>query len=339
MPSSYTASARYVLEATGENNNTWGAILNAGVFALIDTAIAGWLAIALTGDMALSTVNGATDQARSAMLKFTGAGGWTVTIPAASKKYTVWNACAADITISNGSASVVVRAGEVVTIVSDGGAALKRVVPSDFGGAALQAVGSISLSGGTGLISGLAAPTANSHPATKKYVDDTAFAMASGALPGQGGNAGAFLTTDGFTASWGALAVANIGNFAAGAAAIRVGASASAITPTDLFAALAEVALTDAATIAVDMETFINASVTLGGNRTLGNPTNAKPGQGGTIRVIQDGTGGWTLAFGANWKRPGGAPVLSTAAGAEDDIAYYVQATGRILYDLKKSPS
>ena len=30
MPSSYTASARFTLQATGENNNTWGVILEFG---------------------------------------------------------------------------------------------------------------------------------------------------------------------------------------------------------------------------------------------------------------------------------------------------------------------
>lgn len=127
---------------------------------------------------------------------------------------------------------------------------------------------------------------------------------------------------------------------AAAAAAVRTGTTkAQVMTPGDTYDALAEVTLTDAATIAVDMATFINAAVTLGGNRTMGNPTNAKPGQTGRIRVIQDGTGGRTLAFASNWKREGGAPTASTAAGAEDYIDFEVVTSSKIRYAYSKNPS
>lgn len=58
--------------------------------------------------------------------------------------------------------------------------------------------------------------------------------------------------------------------------------------------------LTDAATIALGMSNGVNFSVTLGGNRTLGWPTNIKIGQEGKIKVLQDGTGNRTLSFFAN---------------------------------------
>jgi hypothetical protein len=57
------------------------------------------------------------------------------------------------------------------------------------------------------------------------------------------------------------------------------------------------VALTDAATIAVDLSLGNNFSVTLGGNRTLGAPTNQTAGQSGVIVVTQDSTGSRTLAW------------------------------------------
>ena len=56
-------------------------------------------------------------------------------------------------------------------------------------------------------------------------------------------------------------------------------------------------ALTDAATITPDFSTGNNFSVTLGGNRTLANPTNLTAGQSGMIFVTQDATGGRTLAL------------------------------------------
>ena len=91
------------------------------------------------------------------------------------------------------------------------------------------------------------------------------------------------------------------------------------------------VALTDGATITPDFAAGNNFSVTLGGSRTLANPTNLTAGQSGVIVVTQDGTGGRTLAFGSNWKFPGGtAPTLTTTAAAVDVIAYYVESASRI---------
>jgi len=178
MPSSYTTSLRFELQFTGENVNLWGDKLNAAL-SRADDAIAGWLSKALTGDYTLSTANGAADEARKAMLKFTGTGAFTVTVPAVAKRYDVWNACTGDLTVTNGSASVAVKPGEVVSVVTDGGGSIARVQGNDFD-----------------------LPTSNRQAATKKYVDDTAFAIASGSLPGQTGNAGKFLTTDGSIPEW-----------------------------------------------------------------------------------------------------------------------------------------
>lgn len=102
----------------------------------------------------------------------------------------------------------------------------------------------------------------------------------------------------------------------------------------------AEVTLTDAATIAVDFATFINGVVTLAGNRTLGNPTNEKVGQSGYIRIIQDGTGTRTLAYGSDWEFAGGtAPVLSTTAADQDLLFYQVLAADRVFASLVKDIS
>jgi hypothetical protein len=89
--------------------------------------------------------------------------------------------------------------------------------------------------------------------------------------------------------------------------------------------------LTDAATIAVDFADSNNFTVTLGGNRTLGNPTNQVAGQSGSLFVVQDGTGSRTLAYSSDWEFAGGtAPTLSTAASAVDRIDYIVRASGSI---------
>ncbi len=92
------------------------------------------------------------------------------------------------------------------------------------------------------------------------------------------------------------------------------------------------VALTDGATIAVDMSLGNNFSVTLAGNRTLGDPSNVTAGQSGVIVVTQDGTGSRTLAYGGTkYKFAGGtAPTLTTTAAAVDVLAYYCESATRI---------
>ena len=90
-------------------------------------------------------------------------------------------------------------------------------------------------------------------------------------------------------------------------------------------------ALTDASTIAVDFSKGNNYSVTLAGNRTLGQPTNQVAGQSGSIFVTQDGTGSRTLTYHADWKWAGGsAPTLSTDANTVDRIDYIVAAANKI---------
>jgi len=89
--------------------------------------------------------------------------------------------------------------------------------------------------------------------------------------------------------------------------------------------------LTDGATITPDFADSNNFSVTLGGNRTLANPTNTVAGQSGSLFITQDGTGSRTLAYGTNYDFAGGiAPTLSTTAGAIDRIDYVVRTATSI---------
>ena len=90
-------------------------------------------------------------------------------------------------------------------------------------------------------------------------------------------------------------------------------------------------ALTDASSIATDLALSNNFAITLGGNRTLANPTNITAGQSGSIFITQDGTGSRTLAFGTNFKFVAGtAPTLSTAASSIDRIDYVVAEATKI---------
>jgi hypothetical protein len=94
-------------------------------------------------------------------------------------------------------------------------------------------------------------------------------------------------------------------------------------------------ALTDGATITADFATANNFSVTLGGSRTLANPSNLTAGQSGCIWITQDGTGSRTLAYGNQWDFTGGtAPTLTTTAGAVDCLVYSVQSSTKITATL-----
>ena len=100
------------------------------------------------------------------------------------------------------------------------------------------------------------------------------------------------------------------------------------------------VTLTDGANISVNLNTGQNFTVTLGGNRTLDNPTNCVAGQVGSIFITQDGTGSRTLAYGSSWDFIGGeAPVLSTDAAARDRLDYIVQTSTDVQAVVTKAYS
>ncbi|MER8793973.1 hypothetical protein NKH75_07160 [Mesorhizobium sp. M0984] len=122
------------------------------------------------------------------------------------------------------------------------------------------------------------------------------------------------------------------------AAEYRTGTATSKLLTLDLVnAAMAEVTLTDAATIAWDMSLGIDFVVTLAGSRTLSNPTNTVVGRRGRIRVVQDGTGTRTLTKSSNHKTPGGAALtINTAANSESYIYYDCVSSTKIL--LSNSP-
>jgi len=91
--------------------------------------------------------------------------------------------------------------------------------------------------------------------------------------------------------------------------------------------------LSDGSTITVPFNSGVHHTVTLGGNRTFGDPgsTSGSIGQSGSIFIVQDGTGGRTAAFHSDYKFAGGtAPTLSTAANAVDRLDYVIRASDNV---------
>ena len=86
----------------------------------------------------------------------------------------------------------------------------------------------------------------------------------------------------------------------------------------------------DSATITLDFR-WNNHEVTLGGNRTLGNPANTVPGQSGSIFVHQDITGTRTLSYGSYFKFvEADVPVVDPTASSTTRIDYIVYSANTI---------
>jgi hypothetical protein len=118
----------------------------------------------------------------------------------------------------------------------------------------------------------------------------------------------------------------------ASTANIRENTAGKLIDTTGAWAAGEIVTLTDAATIAVDMSTFVNGVVTVAGNRTLGAPTNSKVGQAGVIKVVASGADR-TLAKASVYKSGATFPVV-IPSGTTVYLYYFVVSSAEIILTL-----
>lgn len=215
MTSSPTTRNRLLKQGTGDNTNTWGDLQSSGDFDQIDAALDGVAQLTITGPVTLTTVNYAADQARNRGLKILAAStmGATITLPAVEKWYLVWNASAFSQVIASqgGGASVTLYPGEIVPVLTDA-INVARLVLANASGQRLQ---------------NLADPTGAQDAATKAYADALAFTANAGILPGQTGNAGKVLGTNGTVAAW--VAVTDQADYLADQAARQARAIAFAV--------------------------------------------------------------------------------------------------------------
>lgn len=105
-----------------------------------------------------------------------------------------------------------------------------------------------------------------------------------------------------------------------------------ALNPTT--ALKAPVALSDAATVATNASLGNHFRVTLGGNRTLGNPTSSTDGQYSVWEIIQDATGNRTLTLDTKFSLGSDifAVVLSTVANKRDFLGAIYNSTADKWY-------
>lgn len=142
-----------------------------------------------------------SDQAYDELIK-----SFTNLTPAADAAYASQSAADASATSAAASASAAATSASNAAASATAAAnATQPLTTGNFGGISLSNIAQITV---------LNAPTAAMQVATKTYVDNTAFQMAAGSFPAQGGNAGKFITTDGTNISWAQPTTSQISDYA-----------------------------------------------------------------------------------------------------------------------------
>ena len=306
MASTFTTRIRLNKQGTGDNDSTWGIVLNDEVIELTDFAIAGYTTISLTaGDVTLTANDGAADEARSAMLELTGTltADTNVFIPSGiSKSYIVKNstsgAYTATIKVSGGT-GVVIPQGSSMIVMTNGTTVTPANDSTDlgsFGTASTLNYASVTdYDTSSGDI--LPAELLQVSISDIRYAQVSADSTITGARTFTSATTFSAITT--FTSTV-------VGT---GSQAYSSPVSVSVVT----------------SAVSLDFATGNNFTTILNGNVSIANPVNPQPGQSGIIYVLQDGAGSRTMSFNANWKFEGGtAPTLSTAADARDALIYNV---------------
>lgn len=311
----FTSRIRLEKQDNGANSGTWGTVLNQNVIDLVDDAVAGYTIVSCSSAITLSSNNGSADQARSAILELQGTltSSVDITIPSVSKIYFVKNntsgsypitlktaATTAKTTVTQGGTGPFICDGtNVFTGADTTGLGLGTAATLDFG------------TGDANLIPVSSAdvryiPTSTSSTITSNKVF-------RGTVITSGTNTFTSTTTHSGESIFSA-------HISATSSATFAGAVGTPI-----------VSLSAATSLALNLSTGNDFAVTLTGATTLLNPSNAKIGQCGTIRVIQDGTGSRTMSYGDAYNFAGGtAPTLTTNASAVDLLIYKVREVSSV---------
>jgi len=161
MTTAYTSLLGLALPVTGELSGTWGDTVNNSITSLVDTAVAGTTNVSTDSNVTLTTTTGASNQARQAILLFSGARTAirTVTAPAQSKIYTVINAT------TGGFAVTLVGAGPTTGLtIPNGASAVVAWNGSDFIEIGASRIGNLTVNG-TLTVTGVATFSAGSAAA------------------------------------------------------------------------------------------------------------------------------------------------------------------------------
>jgi hypothetical protein len=132
MASTYSSSLRIELIGAGEQAGTWNTTTNTNLGTLIESAIAGYVAVSVTSaNQAFTALDGAPDQARNSVIALTTTttANFAVYAPPQEKTYIIYNTTAYTATIYNSTVlgnttaaglGVAVGAGKKIMVFSDG---------------------------------------------------------------------------------------------------------------------------------------------------------------------------------------------------------------------------
>lgn len=161
--------------------NEWGYTQNRSLIRM-DQALDGVFSFTVNGDRNIVYSNGTDDEAHNAMLDISGGAGGSVIFQDTQAQYVVRNRSAGNVNFRTSVGSnTVVQPGATTVIMVHPTAGVTQVSPD-----------------GSDLTAILLGITADAHA----YTDAAAFDSASAELPGQSGNAGAALFTNGSNALW-----------------------------------------------------------------------------------------------------------------------------------------
>ena len=152
------------LPTTGTLSGTWGETVNNEITSLIDSAVAGTTTLSTDADVTLTTTASSANQAREAILSFTGARTAlrTIIAPAQSKTYVVYNQTSGGFSVKlaapGPTTGVTILNGETA-VVAWNGADFARI--STLGGPITGSTGVFTgtVSGTTGTFSGAVSGT------------------------------------------------------------------------------------------------------------------------------------------------------------------------------------
>ena len=291
MASTYTTRIRLEKQGDGENPNSWGAILNQNVIDLVDDAIAAYTTIVVSS--ADVTLTTADGTSDQARSAFLELSGTVSSSLNVLVPEQSKGFIVNDKTTRQNSATITVKtASGSGTAITSG--EIRQLVCDKV------SVFTLTESTGVALLS-----------ASNTFTDTNTFASAVG-----------FATSVSATEIFASAAAFNSITASVGSMGKATFTKQVAGTP---------ITLTDAASIALNLTTGTNFIVSLGGNRTLENPSNAAVGQTGQIYVIQDSTGSRTLAFGDAYNFENSqTPVMSTSANSVDLLVYNVRGVSAI---------
>jgi hypothetical protein len=132
MASTYSPSLRIELIGAGDQAGTWNTTTNSNLGTIIESAIAGYVAVSVTSaNQAFTALDGAADQARNAVIALTTSTSapFAVYAPPQEKTYVIYNTTAYVATVYNSTVlgnttaaglGVAVAAGGKVAMFSDG---------------------------------------------------------------------------------------------------------------------------------------------------------------------------------------------------------------------------